>query len=105
MPLLLLLPALIYAYGEPASSDLPSHEERLVHVLTNQVRQAPHDWPGWDTSLASGDPRPPLVHEKGLEQAARFHADDMAAHDFFSHDSSDGTSFAVRITHYFPGNA
>src|SRR5215831_11840001 len=101
----LFLPALVYAYGEPATDDIPSHEERLLHVLTNQVRQAPHDWPGWDTSQATGDPRNPLLLEKGLTQAARFHADDMAAHDFLSHDSSDGTSFPVRVMHYFTGNA
>ncbi len=100
-----LVPLLVFTYGEPAIGDDPSHEERLLFVLTNQVRQAPHDWPGWDTALATGDPRPPLVLQGGLEEAARFHADDMAMHDFFSHDSSDGTSFADRLLHYFPGSA
>jgi hypothetical protein len=103
--LVALLPALVFGYGEPAMGDDPSQEERLLHVLTNQVRQAPHDWPGWDTTLATGDPRSPLLLQGGLEEAARFHADDMAMHGFFSHDSSDGTSFANRIAHYFPGSA
>ena len=35
-----------FGYGEPGDKGAPSHEERLLHVLTNQVRQAPHDWPG-----------------------------------------------------------
>src|SRR5438105_3429975 len=91
--LLMVRPVCVFAYGEASQGDLPSHEERLLHVLTNQVRQAPHDWPGWDTSLASADSRPPLLLQNGLEQAARFHADDMAAHAFFSHDSADGTTF------------
>jgi fused signal recognition particle receptor len=92
-------------YGEGGDGGVPSHEERLVHVLTNQVRQAPHDWPGWDTSLATADPRPPLVLESGLGQAARFHANDLAASGTFSHDSSNGTPFETRIARYFSGPA
>jgi MYXO-CTERM domain-containing protein len=102
---LLLLPARALAYGEPSETGVPNHEERLVHVLTNQVRQAPHDWPGWDTTLATADARPPLALDGDLERAARFHADDMATHNFFSHDSSDGTTFQQRVSQYFQGPA
>jgi len=42
---------------------------------------------------------PALTWNTVLAAAARGHSSDMAAHDFFSHDSSDGTSFSTRITH------
>lgn len=97
-----------FGYGEPAAQDapsLPSHEERLLHVFTNQVRQEPHAWPGWDTSLSTPEARLPLLLDSGLVEAARFHADDMAKNGFFAHDSFDGTTFQNRITRYFHGSA
>ncbi len=100
-----LLPGRAFAYGEPDEDGVPDSHERLLHVLTNQIRQAPHDWPGWDTSLATGEPRPPLAHQVGLGSAARFHADDMKAHGCFQHESCDGTSFESRVSRYFSGGA
>ncbi|GAA3220957.1 CAP domain-containing protein [Actinocorallia longicatena] len=41
---------------------------------------------------------PPLRAEKSLANSARRHSADMAAHDFFSHSSWDGTSWIDRIT-------
>jgi hypothetical protein len=75
----------------------------MLHVLTNQIRQAPHAWPGWDTSLATPNARGPLALEPGLLAAARFHADDMAANNCFQHESCDGTDTFVRIGRYFSG--
>src|SRR5262245_59998905 len=95
---------LAFAYGE-SEDDVPNAEERLLHVLTNQIRQAPHDWPGWDTSLAAGEARGPLFMDSGLDEAARFHADDMATHGCFQHDSCDGTSVETRLARYFSGPA
>lgn len=102
VPLLVLTPSVALAYGEPVDG-VPDRYERLLHVLTNQVRQAPHDWPGWDTSLASGEARDPVAHESGLLAAARFHAVDMATNMCFQHESCDGTPFETRITRFFSG--
>ncbi len=102
---ILMVPNLAWAYGEPDESGSPNRHERLLHVLTNQVRQAPHDWPGWDTSLATPQARTPLAHQKGLSEAARFHADDMAMNDCFMHESCDGTPFPSRLARYFQGAA
>ncbi|MEV0566171.1 CAP domain-containing protein [Dactylosporangium sp. NPDC050588] len=40
----------------------------------------------------------PLAYNAKLATAARKHSQDMAANDYFSHTSQDGTSFATRIT-------
>lgn len=97
-----LTPSVALAYGEPVDG-VPNRYERLLHVLTNQVRQAPHDWPGWDTSLATAAARSPVAHESGLSAAARFHADDMATNMCFQHESCDGTPFQTRVSRYFSG--
>jgi uncharacterized protein YkwD len=94
-----------FGYGEPDVDGLPNSFERQLHVFTNQVRQAPHEWPGWDTSLATDDARPPVAHQPGLGAAARFHADDMKANGCFAHESCDGTTFEVRVARYFDGLA
>lgn len=101
----LLCPSLAWAYGEASETGTPNHRERLLHVLTNQVRQAPHDWPGWDTSLATAEPRTPLALEPGLLEAARYHAVDMAQNGCFTHESCDGTATFTRIGRYFSGPA
>lgn len=100
-----VVPGAAWAYGVPSEGGSPNHWERLLHVFTNQVRQAPHAWPGWDTSLATPDPRPPLAHHEGLLAAARYHADDMARAGCFSHESCDGTPFQTRAGRYFSGPA
>lgn len=61
-----------------ASSDL-----NRVIVLTNEHRQA------------AGCPA--LEWNAALGAAAQRHADDMAANNYFSHTSRNGTSFAARI--------
>ena len=46
----------------------------------------------------------PLTYNQHLEHSARRHAEDMAAHGYFSHDSLDGRTFWDRIkaTPYTP---
>lgn len=97
----ILVPALALAYGEPDADGLPNARERLLHVFTNQVRAAPHEWPDWDTSLASAAPRDPLVLDARLFSAARFHAADMAVQGCFSHESCDGTPFEARLSRFY----
>jgi MYXO-CTERM domain-containing protein len=96
-------PAAGWAYGEPDAAGLPNPQERLTHVFTNQIRQAPHDWPGWDTAKATPEARRPLVMIPALYTAARFHSDDMAAQGCFQHESCDGTPFGARMERYFQG--
>lgn len=102
---LLALPQVAFAYGEPDDNGVPNHNERLLHVLTNQIRQAPHEWPDWDTSLATPEARQPLGLQPQLFAAARFHANDMAANGCFSHESCDGTPFQSRVSRFFSGPA
>lgn len=99
----LLAPSLALGYGEPDGAGRPNHRERLLHVFTNQVRAAPHDWPGWDTSKATAQARPPVRLHGELIEAARFHADDMAQHNCFQHESCDGTTFEARVDRFFSG--
>lgn len=98
-------PHVAHAYGEAFSHGGPSHEERLLLVLSNQVRQEPHAWPDWNTTLANNDARTPLSENDPLFEVARLHAEDMAEHSFLSHDSFDGTSFGDRIGNFFSGPA
>jgi uncharacterized protein YkwD len=99
----LAAPTRAAAYGESDADGRPNNEERLTLVLTNQIRQAPHAWPGWDTRKATPEARGPLAGHAGLFEAARAHGDDLAASKTFSHDSSDGTPFSTRIRRYFDG--
>ncbi|MBI4821947.1 MAG: CAP domain-containing protein [Deltaproteobacteria bacterium] len=101
---LVFVPRLAFGYGESDSAGRPSLKERLTIVLTNQARQDPHAWPGWDTSLATPIPRPPVGEEPSLLEAARFHSDDMAKTGHFAHESSDGTPFPTRLARFFDGS-
>jgi len=66
---------------------------RLVLALTNQAR-AHARFCGWRRF----PPAPPLSLAPALTRAARAHSRDMAAHDFFSHDGSDGSTPGERAT-------
>ncbi len=98
-----LLPGSALAYGESDAEGRPSMQERRLHLLTNQVRAAPHQFPGWDLSLAGPEPQPPVALDADLFAAARFHADDMANAGCFTHASCDGTSFQDRLERFFSG--
>ena len=66
---------------------------RLVLALTNQARARARTC-GW----LRFPPAPPLSLAPALTRAARAHSRDMAAHDFFSHIGSDGSTPARRAT-------
>ncbi len=66
---------------------------RLLLALTNQARARARTC-GWRRF----PPAPPLSLAPALTRAARAHSRDMAAHDFFSHTGSDGSSPGQRAT-------
>lgn len=66
---------------------------RSVLVLTNAARAQ-----GRDCGGRYFPPAPPLAGSPALTRAARAHARDMAAHGFFGHRGSDGSSPGQRVT-------
>lgn len=66
--------------------------EQLVLALTNRARAHARTC-GWQRF----PPAPPLSLSPALTLAARAHSQDMAAHDFFSHTGSDGSSPGERV--------
>jgi len=66
---------------------------RLVLALTNQARSL-----GQTCGAQFFPPAPPLSLATALAKAARAHSEDMAAHDFFSHTGSDGSTPGQRVT-------
>ncbi|MHB8812917.1 MAG: CAP domain-containing protein [Steroidobacteraceae bacterium] len=66
---------------------------RLVLALTNQARARPRT-----CGLRYFPPAPPLSLAPALMHAAHAHSQDMAAHDFFSHIGSDGSTPGERLT-------
>lgn len=52
----------------------------------------------WVNGFRRSQGRPALAWSPRLERAAQGHADDMAKHGFFSHDGSDGSDMAERLT-------
>jgi len=95
----LLTPAAAQAYGE-GTDDLPSLEERAVHLFTDRLRVEPD---ATDADFSDYPAVAPLIHNADLGEAARFHADDMAINDCFQHESCDGTSFGDRLERYYSG--
>lgn len=84
-------------YREEASG--PSATESAVLAATNAARTAGYTC----TDAASGASKvmpavAALAWNGRLATAARGHSSDMAAHDYFSHTSRDGTTFTTRIT-------
>lgn len=99
-------------YGDVAPGDYPSWEEREVHIWTNMVRVDPEEFfgPGneWGASCGFADfspdeqtPKLPLYYDYTLNDAGRFHSQDMWENEHFSHSSSDGTSFAERMSRFY----
>ncbi len=68
-----------------------SREGDIV-ALVNMARAA-----GADCGGRVMPPVPALSMDAHLQAAATAHAEDMAANNYFSHDSQDGTSFSQRI--------
>lgn len=111
---LVLLAALAHGgYGD-AIDGYPSWGERAMHLWTNAARVDPEafeedyqaDGCSFDDFLADEQvPKPPVLWNQALNDAARFHSQDMSDNDHFAHESSDGTSFADRISRYYSGAA
>ena len=95
-------------YGDPVDG-VPNAWERELHLWTNAVRVEPEAFADlypcdYDSFTANEQtPKIPLLWEDGLGEAARFHTDDMVEADHFSHTSSDGTPFDVRMARFYEG--
>jgi len=96
-------------YGDPVDG-LSSYSERSLHMWNNAVRVAPKaftneyarggcSFDGFEASEKT--PKPPLYWNYGLNDAARYHSEDMLDNDHFSHDSSDGTPFGERLKRFY----
>ncbi len=105
-----LLPAFA-GYGDPVDG-YPNWAERELHLYTNAARVDPE---AHEESYQAGGcsfyqhfsddeqtPKDPVYWQFDLNDAARYHSDDMHANDWFSHDSSDGTSFQQRMANFYP---
>jgi len=90
----------------------PGWQERAMVVFTNMVRMAPvayrdtymagYQYPTGDI-LEQYPAAPPLFWNYELNQAARFHAEDLAFNcQTLQHDSCDGTSWSTRIHGFYP---
>lgn len=101
-----LLLATVSGYGDVDAGGHPSWAERDVHLWTNAARVDPEafeaDYAAGGCSFRdfSADEQTPkgLVYlNTDLNAVARSHSQDMQTNDFFSHSSSDGTSFSERV--------
>ena len=103
---LLLITSAFAGYGD-AVDGLPSPAERELHIWTNAVRVDPaafiNDYPCDFDSFQDFEktPKMPLLWQFDLNDAARFHSDDMLETGNFSHSSSDGTSFGDRMERFY----
>lgn len=99
------LDAAVLFTGAPVNG-FPNLFERRVLVYTNSVRMAPQQYR--DKYMAGFQPSPssilrgyntvePMYYERLLNESARSHAQDMADHGCFQHDSCDGTPWSSRI--------
>ena len=77
----------------PSAVVFPEHEDEVV-ALTNQVRAEGRDC-GTEGSFP---PAPPVVANEELRCAARLHALDMDANDFFDHVTPTGLTIGDRVT-------
>lgn len=102
--------ALAASYGEIDEDGYPSYLDRDLHMWTNVVRVAPQLFEDeynsggcsyTDFEDSEQEPHAPLYYDRNLNVAAVYHSDDMYESGNFSHDSSDGTSFAERVARYY----
>jgi len=95
-------------YGDPQDG-LPTAAERELHLWTNAVRIDPvafideYPCPFDNFEESEKSPKPPLAHSYGLNEAARFHSQDMHDQGYFSDTSIDGTSFGDRVGRFYEG--
>ena len=86
-------------YGDVTTDGYPSWAERDVHLWTNVVRVDPDaffgpeapETRGCDIDDFVGDediPKAPLYYDYDLNDAGRFHSQDMYDNNWFNHDKS-----------------
>lgn len=80
------------APGRAAVDPPPPGELGKVLTLVNDVRSRPQVC--GTTSMPAANP---LRYNAQIARAAQLHADDMAANDYFEHESLDGSTFVDRI--------
>lgn len=111
--MLLLIATFAFAgYGDPVDG-LPSLDERRLFVWTNAARIEPG---AFEDAYAEGGcsfdgdfsedektPKNPVAWNADLNEAARFHSDDMNTNNHFAHASSDGTPFGQRVARFYDG--
>lgn len=101
-------------YGDMDEDGYPSWEERAVHFWTNAARVDPeafkNDYPcQWGTFLSDEqEPKAPLYYSRTLNEAARYHSQDMLDENWFDHDSSpggdhpfSGRDFGSRVSYWY----
>jgi MYXO-CTERM domain-containing protein len=106
-----VLLATVSGYGD-APDGFPSWEERELHLYTNAVRVDPEAFEEEyndggcsfyeDFSADEQTPKDPVYYSYALNDAARYHSQDMDDSGNFSHTSSDGTSFGDRLSIFYP---
>jgi hypothetical protein len=111
LALALTAPA-IAGYGDIDDQGYPNWAERSTHLWTNAARVDPEAFA--DEYLEAYEPctfdefttdeqtpKPPIYYDRTLNDAARFHSQDMVDNDWFAHESSDGTGFAERMSRFY----
>ncbi|MEZ5157260.1 MAG: CAP domain-containing protein [Candidatus Nanopelagicales bacterium] len=82
--------------AQPASqvqqSSVPSGQLGTMFKLVNEARSHTQR-----CGTKTMPPTSPVTYNDEIAKAAQAHADDMAAKDYFDHDSLDGRSFSQRI--------
>lgn len=85
----------------------PNWGERSLHRWTNAVRVDPlafeDEYPCSISSFSESErtAQSLLYYDYNLNDAGRFHTQDMVDNGFFSHSSSDGTSFFERVSRFY----
>src|SRR3954471_7257844 len=93
-----------YADGG-AVNVFPNWQERVMLEWTNRARVDPQvEMAACGASCAEGacyTPQPPLPWNEDLNHSARFHSDEMAAQNYFAHDSA--CTLVSNINTIYPG--
>ncbi len=99
-------------YGVISSDGYPNWSERQLHSWTNAIRVDPEAFAELYQPCTIDDfeedqrwPKGLLYYDFNLNDAARFHTDDMATSGVFSHSSSDGTEFGDRLARFYGESA
>jgi len=109
-----LLLTAVSGYGDMDEAGFPSYEERAVHFWTNAARVDPaafrDDYPCQWTSFQNEEqePKAPLFYSRPLNEAGRYHSEDMNDEGWFDHDSSPGgehpfagRDFGSRVAYWY----